>query len=44
MTPPEQLPDLAEGLSRRGVDDAALARIFGGNWLRVARAVWQPPF
>ena len=44
MTPPEQLPDLAEELSRRGVDDASLARIFGGNWLRVARAVWQPPF
>lgn len=44
MTAPEQLPDLAEELSRRGVDDTSLARIFGGNWLRVARAVWQPPF
>jgi membrane dipeptidase len=44
MTAPEQLPELAEELSRRGVDDASLARIFGGNWLRVARAVWQPPF
>ena len=44
MTPPEQLPDLAEELSRRGVDDASLARIFGGNWMRIAREVWQPPF
>ena len=44
MTAPEQLPDLAEELSRRGVDDASLASIFGGNWMRVARAVWQPPF
>jgi len=43
MTAPEQLPDLADELARRGVDDDALARIFGGNWLRVARAVWQPP-
>jgi membrane dipeptidase len=41
MTPPEQLGDLAELLSRRGVDDEALARIFGGNWLRVARQVWR---
>ena len=44
MTPPEQLPDLAEELSRRGVDDASLARIFGGNWMRIAREVWRPPF
>ncbi len=44
MTPPEALPDLAEALAKRGVDDAALARIFGGNWMRVARQVWQPPF
>ncbi|MBC7662234.1 MAG: membrane dipeptidase, partial [Caulobacter sp.] len=42
MTPPEQLPALAEALSRRGVDDEAIARIFGGNWLRVAREVWRP--
>ena len=44
MTRPEQLPDLAEELSRRGVDDESLARIFGGNWMRIARSVWQPPF
>jgi membrane dipeptidase len=44
MTPPEQLPALAEELARRGVDDESLARIFGGNWMRIARAVWQPPF
>ena len=42
MTPPEQLPALAEALARRGVDDASIARIFGGNWMRVARAVWRP--
>ncbi len=44
MTPPEALPDLAEALARRGVHHESLARIFGGNWLRVARQVWQPPF
>ena len=27
-----------------GDNDASLARVFGGNWLRVAREVWQPPF
>ena len=42
MTPPEQLGALAEELSRRGVDDVALARILGGNWLRIARQVWRP--
>jgi membrane dipeptidase len=42
MTPPEQLGELAEELSRRGVDDASLARVFGGNWLRIARQVWEP--
>ena len=42
MTPPEELPELAEELSRRGVDDASLALVFGGNWLRVAQAVWRP--
>jgi len=26
----------------RGVDDAALARVFGGNWQRVRRQVWEP--
>ncbi len=41
MTTPEQLPDLAEELSRRGVDDESLARVFGGNWMRVARQVWR---
>jgi len=41
MTPPEALPELAEELSRRGVDDASIAAIFGGNWLRVARQVWR---
>jgi len=42
MMAPEQLPELAQELSRRGVDDESLARIFGGNWMRVARAVWRP--
>ncbi|MEO5688157.1 MAG: membrane dipeptidase [Burkholderiaceae bacterium] len=41
MTPPERLPDLAQALSRRGVDAASMARIFGGNWMRVARSVWR---
>ena len=32
------------GILLGGVDDESLARIFGGNWMRIARAVWQPPF
>ena len=38
MTAPGQLPDLAEELSRRGLDDEALTRIFGGNWSRCGKS------
>lgn len=41
MAQPEQFPELADALARRGYDDAALERIFGGNFLRVASQVWK---
>jgi len=37
---PEEVPEIFEILSRRGYGDAAVAKIKGGNMLRVARAVW----
>jgi membrane dipeptidase len=42
MTPPEDLPALADELRRRGMGDTDLAKVFGQNWLRVARQVWKP--
>lgn len=38
---PEQLPDIADHLLRRGYSDADVAGILGGNFLRVAQAVWK---
>lgn len=37
---PEDLPDLAEALAARSYSEADIAAIFGGNWRRVAEAVW----
>ncbi len=40
IVPPEQLPEFAEGLLRRGYKDAEVVGIIGGNFLRVAEATW----
>lgn len=39
--PPELLPAIFAGLLDLGYEDADLAAIAGGNWARVAAAVWQ---
>lgn len=39
--PPEQFPEIAEGLSRRRYSDEAIRGMLGENFLRVARAVWK---
>ena len=38
---PEQLPEIAQALSRLGYPEADIAKIMGGNHLRVARKVWK---
>jgi membrane dipeptidase len=38
---PEMLPQIAEALDQRGYGFDDIAAIFGGNWLRVARACWR---
>lgn len=38
---PEQFPEITEGLLRRRYSDAAIQGILGGNFLRVATAVWK---
>ena len=37
---PEDFPNLASGLGRRGYSPADITRILGGNWLRLFREVW----
>jgi membrane dipeptidase len=37
----EGLPKLVEALRSTGYDDAAVAKITHGNWLRVLRATWR---
>lgn len=39
---PHRAPEITEGLVRLGYDDDAILGILGGNFLRVARAVWRP--
>ena len=39
--PPEQLPEVVEVMLRRGFSDAEVTGILGGNFLRVAKAVWK---
>ena len=39
--PPEQLPEIVETMLRRGFSDAEVTGILGGNFLRVAKAVWK---
>ncbi|MDB6010054.1 MAG: hypothetical protein JWL65_2304 [Gammaproteobacteria bacterium] len=38
---PEQLPQLTEGLLKRGYAEEDVRNILGLNWLRVARQVWK---
>ena len=38
---PEQIEELTDMMLRAGYGDAAVRGILGGNWLRVARQVWQ---
>lgn len=38
---PEQLPEIVEELIALGYNDGDLEKILGGNWLRIARAVWK---
>lgn len=38
---PERFPDIAAALRSRGYAAADVGKIMGGNWLRVARAVWR---
>ena len=41
MVSPEQFPEIVEGMIRLGYDDAAISGILGGNFYRVAEAVWK---
>ncbi|MCO7597472.1 MULTISPECIES: dipeptidase [Pseudomonas] len=41
MMSPAELPALAAQLSAQGMNDAELAAVFGGNWLRLAEQVWR---
>jgi membrane dipeptidase len=38
---PEQLPQLTEGLLRRGYAEMSIRHILGLNWGRVAQQVWK---
>jgi len=42
IVPPEQLPEIAEALVKRGYSEADVIGILGGNFLRAAEATWQP--
>ena len=41
MAQPEQFPELADALGRRGYSDEERAKLLGGNFLRVASQVWK---
>ncbi len=38
---PEQLPEITEGLIKRGYPEADIRGILGENWLRLAQQVWN---
>jgi membrane dipeptidase len=40
--PPEQLPEMAEALLRRGYSEAEVGGIFGDNLFNLAKKVWGP--
>lgn len=42
MVAPEDLSTITAALRARGYDDAAMVKILGGNWLRIAEANWRP--
>ncbi|MFN3333739.1 MAG: membrane dipeptidase [Caldilinea sp.] len=35
------MPQVAEGLLKRGYSEQAVQKILGQNWLRVLEQVWQ---
>jgi membrane dipeptidase len=39
--PPEQLPEIVETMLQRGFSEPDITGILGGNFLRVAKAVWK---
>ena len=41
LASPEAVIEIAQGLFARGYNEEAMAKIFGGNWRRVAEAVWR---
>ncbi|MEQ8347050.1 MAG: dipeptidase [Sneathiellaceae bacterium] len=38
---PEDLPPLVEAMLQHGYAEDGVAKVLGGNWLRIARQVWQ---
>lgn len=38
---PEQVPELGEALAARGFAEAEVAKVMGGNWMRLFRQVWR---
>jgi membrane dipeptidase len=42
MAGPEDLPAIAAELTALGYTRADIAKVFGGNWQRVAGQVWKP--
>jgi membrane dipeptidase len=40
IVPPEQLPEIAEGLVKHGYTDADIAGILGGTFIRAAEQTW----
>jgi len=41
LTSPDELPNLASGLQRRGYSGEEITGILGGNWLRLFGEVWE---
>ena len=41
MDTPRKFPEFAELLYRRGYSEQVISGILGGNFLRVAKAVWK---
>lgn len=42
IAPPEQMPEITDGLLRRGYAEADVLAILGGNMLELAGRVWKP--